>query len=358
MNLLKTTIRSINPKSSRGFSLVELMVAITVSLILLNGVMQIFTGSKENYAIQEELSRLQENGRFAMDVLTREMRMAGYLGCSSNAQIANSIDAGSGLYDLSTPITGFEGGVDPVTDYGTTRYTDTDSFVIRFLNDNNAIVVTSHNPSSAVIHLAGTHALEKGEIYIIADSNCTQIGIFQMSGPNSGDVNHISHNKGGSISPGNCLKALKGNFDCDNQAAAVAAAYSAGSTVVRLSAHEYYIGYYANAPGKSVPVLFRKDLSSAESPEEMIEGVEDLQILYGVDTNTDNAANQYDTANAVASWQNVVSVRIALLLRTTREVASKPQAYTFQGVTHSSHTDGYLRREFTTTIQIRNKGLS
>ena len=64
----------------RGLSLVELMVAMVISLVLLAGVMQIYLYSKKNYLIQDSLARLQENGRYAMDLLSRDLRLAGYFG--------------------------------------------------------------------------------------------------------------------------------------------------------------------------------------------------------------------------------------------------------------------------------------
>ena len=62
----------------RGISLVEIMVALLLSLFLMGGVIQIYLSSKQTYRTQEGNSRLQENGRFAMEILSRQIRMAGY----------------------------------------------------------------------------------------------------------------------------------------------------------------------------------------------------------------------------------------------------------------------------------------
>jgi type IV pilus assembly protein PilW len=61
----------------RGFSLVELMVALVITLILLAGIGQIFLSSKKSYTLQDSLSRMQENGRYAMDTLSQDLRRAG-----------------------------------------------------------------------------------------------------------------------------------------------------------------------------------------------------------------------------------------------------------------------------------------
>ena len=68
-----------------GVGLVEIMVAVTLSLILMAGLVQVYTGNKQTYRIQESLSRVQENGRFALDFITRDLRSAGFLGCAGTS---------------------------------------------------------------------------------------------------------------------------------------------------------------------------------------------------------------------------------------------------------------------------------
>lgn len=68
----------------RGISLIEIMVALLISLVLLAGFVQIFVSSKKTYQVQSNVGRLQENGRFALDVLTRNLRQAGYSDFSSD----------------------------------------------------------------------------------------------------------------------------------------------------------------------------------------------------------------------------------------------------------------------------------
>ena len=60
--------------------------------------------------------------------------------------------------------------------------------------------------------------------------------------------------------------------------------------------------------------------------EELAEGIEDMQITYGVDTNNDKAVDQYVTANAVADWATVLSVRISLLLASVGLVGEQQQS--------------------------------
>ena len=75
---------------NRGFSLVELMVALVITLILLAGIGQIFLSSKKSFTIQESLGRMQENGRYAMETLAQDVRRAGFWG--GNADITTIKD--------------------------------------------------------------------------------------------------------------------------------------------------------------------------------------------------------------------------------------------------------------------------
>ena len=84
---LNLTLSSLSKKPScrkqRGVTLVELMIAITISSIVMLGIGSVYTSSKRSFKLQEEFSRLQENGRFAINYITRFVRGAGYSGCAS-----------------------------------------------------------------------------------------------------------------------------------------------------------------------------------------------------------------------------------------------------------------------------------
>ena len=106
-------------RRQRGLTLVELMIAMLLGLFLLGGLLQIFISSKQTYKMQEALSRLQENGRFAIDFMARDIRLAGYKGCSSIAYDSSTSDTilniqdppdptTDFLYDFNTAIEGFE----------------------------------------------------------------------------------------------------------------------------------------------------------------------------------------------------------------------------------------------------------
>ena len=91
-------------KSQKGLSLIELMIAITLSLFIIAAMIGLFVNSKENYRMNENMSRLQENARFAVSFLARDLRMVDYRACISAERLTNSITGVNGA-DANTPDT-------------------------------------------------------------------------------------------------------------------------------------------------------------------------------------------------------------------------------------------------------------
>jgi type IV pilus assembly protein PilW len=93
---------------------------------------------------------------------------------------------------------------------------------------------------------------------------------------------------------------------------------------------------------------------------ELLEGVENMSIKYGVDTSgtPDYIPDAYVAAGAVVNWNRVVSVRVELLIRSLEDnVVPEVQKYHFDGVSNvtPNPVDRRLRQVFTTTIGIRSR---
>jgi type IV pilus assembly protein PilW len=120
--------------------------------------------------------------------------------------------------------------------------------------------------------------------------------------------------------------------------------YQDDAEVMKMVIHTYYLD--TNSAG--VPALFRASMGTNASinKEELVEGIEDMQLLYGVDTDDDNVVNKYVTSALVPDFSDVVTVRITLTVRTIEDnIAGE---VTLEG-------DRRLRRKFTTSIAIRNR---
>jgi len=131
----------------------------------------------------------------------------------------------------------------------------------------------------------------------------------------------------------------------------------------------YYIGANGRSPdpvNDPYPSLYRTIITPGglvEAGQELFEGVESMQLLYGVDTDADGAPNNYvragdaplDTANP-GNWANVVSVRIAILVRTIDQYGRifDSSTYPVNNIVFNPVDDRRSRRVFTTTAMVRN----
>ena len=99
-----------NKPFQSGMTLIEIIDCHIAGLVFVGGILQIFAGSKnQTYRMQENLSRLQENGRFAMNFLAHDIRMAGYWGCFVTPNSTTDITR----TDNNT-VAGFDNGTDAI----------------------------------------------------------------------------------------------------------------------------------------------------------------------------------------------------------------------------------------------------
>ncbi len=292
-----------------GFTLIEILVAMTLGLLLLAGVLQIFINSKASYRFNEAQSRLQENGRFALQMVAEDIRIAGFWGCQgSGVLVVDHLNppGGSFVNPALSGIIGTEvaGTPDSITLQGAV---------------GGGLPVNSHTVATATITTSANNGLAQGDLFLVGD--CTRADLLQITNPNpgAGTVNFVT---GGSNITGPTV------------------AYGVNAVLYRAGSVAYTI-----ANGNSgQPSLFRSVNGAA--PTELVEGVEDLQIVYGADTNGDGTANIYDTANIV-NMNTVVSVRVDLVLRSLDDnIASTVDA---------NAGDRRLRRTFSSTIVLRNR---
>ena len=351
-----------------GFTVTEMMVALTLGLILLGGVTTVLVNSKKHYVVQDSLGRLQENARFALAFLSRDLRMAGHYGCSDQlTEVYNHVNEGAtgSLFDADVPLEGYEQNGTGWYPSGNTDissiYYGTDAITIRYASGADAIPVEKpYMPQeSAALHIAPGNGLKKGDIVAVTD--CASADIFQITGPDdpdqTGTINHNTGNAG--VTPGNATKPLSKTYEED-------------SYIMKLVSVRYFVG--TGASGN--PALFRAGLqtdasgNNVEVANELVDGIENLQILYGEDTqNNDRIPDVYRTADQVSDWNNVVAVRITLLAYTQASAtesgeyaagADNPETtydLGFMGSTADqvgSQTGNRKRRIFSTTVVLRN----
>lgn len=342
--------RPLNAARQRGLTLVELMISLTLGLLITLAIGYLYTGSRQTYRVNDNVARMQENGRYAMEMIGRDLRMAGYWGCASGLVSApvNTLNNNSDYaYDFGKPVQGHEAigtnSWSPPLDasiLGALAGTDVLTLRTTF---GKGIRVLQHPggtpPGSADLKVSVGSGLVAGDIVLVSD--CRDAAVFQITNINtSAGMDNVVHNTGIGA-PGNATKALGKEY--------------VGGEIMRITTVTYYIR--PNAAGR--PALYRLSRGTAE---ELVENVENMQVTYGVDTDGDQAVDVYRTANNVTDWGAVRSVRVRLLLVSPDDnLAEAPQTYSFvdtdgDGVPNSvTATDRRLRYVFTSTIGLRNR---
>lgn len=345
-----------------GLTLIEMMVALLIGTAVMAGALEVLLQSKRNFIAERELAVLQENARFAFKLLMDEVHMAGYNSCGAAAQnVANSIVGASNAWELNgTGIQGYEheaGTASFPAQISTDVAPDSDALVVR-RGETPAYLVSSHTAAASSFKLHTNHTLDAGDIVMVATPDCLQLGYFQAI---VAAADYVTHTTEKLVSPGNCTGDLAGAFSCDSGTASQRP-YPRGSALMKLSSHAYYVG--PSEVGNGVPALFRERLGvvtkkAATWSEELIQGVENMQVQYGIDIEpaaSDNVADIYiNASDARMDWQRITSVRISLRLRSLQPVYPQDVAYDeFMGITGTDGSDRFMRETFSTTIGLRN----
>lgn len=372
-----------------GFSLIELMVAITISSIILIALVVIFMGNRATYQSDEGIARMQESARFAMEFLTRDIRMAGYAACLTNREdplIVNYLAGGQDpRNNLANGIWGFEyRGTSPGDSYnmpalypnvptaGSTGewapaldatllpanrvIPGTDVLVLSFAGNPGEAPVRVIAPfrDAASFTVSRPNNFSVGQILMVTD--CKRASIFQATNVTSvgGGGTNIVHSMAGNVTPGNRC-ATWGSPQCPQQNE-----FDDGSEIMAFRTLVYYVG--AGAGGR--PALFQRHFDTGIPVDlELVEGVESMQVLYGIDTDGDpfRTADRYVTADGVTDWTRVVSARVDLLVATSNVAGAAEQTvdtrtYTLAEASFNPNGSDRLRRwTFSTTVRLRNR---
>jgi type IV pilus assembly protein PilW len=335
---------------ARGMTLVELMVGVAIGLFLLAVMGGIYVGSKTTFVAQETTSRLQENGRFALDTLSTDLRMSGFRGCIGQAGVANFTNT------LNTPTAVLNNYADPVwgSHYNGAAWSPAlaaplDGLGARTLGDvlvlrrpvGQGWALTSEMADpSAALTFTPTAVFSKGDVLMVSD--CAAGALLQATNDTPGALGTIQHVTGvAGVSPGVASNNLGHTYLQD-------------ASIWRVQTVVYYLANSARRPGESALWSYTSPSYGAAQTNELVTGVERMVVTYGVDTNGDTAADQFRTADQVANWSQVVSARVELLLVGTDDSsATAPQPYVFDGTT-TTPTDRRLRTVMSLAAVLRN----
>jgi type IV pilus assembly protein PilW len=374
-------------RAERGFSLVEVMIALTISAFLGLGLVQVFSAQRAAYSSNESLARIQENSRFAMTYLQHDLRMTGNMACLNElgfqGRIYNHLSAGAPhlapwAYRIDRPLEVFEYvGTAPGDSYEIPAVRTTpDSnlwqpplppdlgIVGEALDGSDVIVVRYLSPESAVLGGVGVNGAT-GEVeiadpdFVVANrvyavSDCKNFSMFQAqtSGTN------VQAGVGGlNLAP---WTGRENNYGPD------------------IPIHEYrFAAYYVGMGSDGGPAMFKieldPDTGAIGAGQEIVAGVETLQVVLGADTSMRHLGDrptQYFTATSVENglapwpastsdqrWASVVNVRLGLMMR-NNDLAAAVSPSVIPRVADTlvnPPTDARLRHTYEVQVALRNR---
>ncbi|WP_269619505.1 PilW family protein [Zhongshania sp. BJYM1] len=342
--------------SQRGFGLVELMISVTLGLFLSTAVIQVFLATNSSSKVQDSLAQIQENARFAMRFIGKEIRMAGYMGCSSIGNInvnviavpANTVD-----FSLATALVGED---DVAAGNALGAIVGSDILHIKKASENDINVTGNMNTVNANLQIENNSlGFVTGDYVMVSD--CLNADVFRIvNNPgNNGNGNAattLTHSNGQGLNSSNNLSKL----------------YQTDAEVFSFESVDYFVRDTGRdtAGGRPINALYMRRLiagsgGAISAATELVEGVENMQLTYGVDTNGDRAVDEYQSGAAVADWTDVLSVRISLQMVASEEnIVGKTGSESAQSIIDVNgnvvaNTDGRFRQIFTNVFAIRNK---
>lgn len=325
-----------------GFSLIELMVGVTVGLMLVAGLALLFANSSRSASEHEKSLRQIENGRYATDVLAEDLSVAGYFGeavadgtaatvspCSASAALAADLETKRKASPTYLPF-----GVQGLTG----DEADALGCLAHHVAGTPALVVRRLATSAQAV---GT--MEVGHVYVQSSNNAAENTATFLAGTDASNL------------------VLTDRTGATNQ-------------VRRFVSRVYYLASCSDCGNDSIPTLKRLELQGDHvvvSP--IAEGIERIGFDYGFDTNQDAVPDSWIGLNGAgagaaaaaataAGWGNVVAVRVHLLARTTESSPGFTDARTYgigldgtaSETTVGPFNDAFKRRVYATTVRLNS----
>lgn len=366
---------------AHGVSLIEMMIALAIGAFLMLGLARVFSASRTAYQLSEGVSRVQENGRFAMDFIQRDLRMVGHMGCVNDQSHMQNVGAlvngvaagGSGVafpigiqaYEATktTPIT-MNLGAGPttwapalpaaVTALVPAPLRGSDVLQLRFLVSEGAPVTSitvAGGTSTITVPADRWDALTQGGVAaptMFGLADCSYVDLFTSTATNA---------LAGTVTVGKVLDRYT--------------AQPSGQTMLyRIESVVYYVG--TGTSGERALMRARSNSNgSYAAAEELVEGIESLQLQLGLDRNAGampaGAPSGYvgsfvrpsAVTNTEPGWRAVGAVRLGVLASSPDRAASEqaPAGRSLLGVafTPANPADGHYRFGYETTVALRNR---
>ena len=311
-----------------GITLLEIMIASALSGVVLVGVLTLFVNSHHNNYLHNQIRQIQENGRFALEILGEDLRMTKYLGLNIRPDTIET--------------SGVDGATAPCEGAGWAAKLEKPLFAANNYNPYSNSCIDNSN------YVEGTDVLvvRRAESAPIPTSAIKSGGLYLYTSFFSGRVFEAANDE--QINT-DVLSATSGN----------------PSHVYSLSENTYFIRRCSDMSvgnksvcglgDDSLPTLVRVTLSGSQP---LVENVENFQLMFGIDTDLDEAVDQIVNASEVVNWANVVAVRVYILIRSGAPIHgySDTGSYVLGDVTFKPAGEEvkFYRKVFSQTFALRN----
>jgi type IV pilus assembly protein PilW len=313
-------MRQINT-NQRGLSLVEIMVALTIGLVVSGAVGTIFIQSKNSYTQNDEINYLQDNGRYALNVLASDLEVAGFFG------------------GMAAPST-----ITFQTDSGQTDY---------FLIDGSNLECGSGTNWTYDAGTAISYSTEPSSTYVEAHYPC--VAGYQ-SGTDFLSIKRVRGNPVTGSLASNTVYLFTDRSD---------GAFHNNTVTLpsSMTAWEYYVHFYYIKDNTLKKMYLAYDSNThkyAMQETDLAEGIERFHVVFGIDsaTDTDSIPDYYTSSPSATELASAVTARVYVLARGSKEMSGYTNSKIYQlgdvTVNYATNSDGYYRRVFSTAVALRN----
>ena len=328
------------PLLQQGLSLIEVVIAMAIGWVVILGVLSLFNANTETYNALQAQTRLQEGANFGLNVIARDLQRAGYRGCYSRGDVYATVASIPAAFDIRSGLSVYDGDAEGnwtssstvlASEVSNAAIDGTDIITLRFVENDEAYLstalVTGQENVQVSVVSGATSNFNVDDLAFISD--CEKATLFQVT---SVAINGTAMTLGHAVSEenGNRVGGL-----------AETGIFGTDAAVASLVSKTYFIKQGASGiAGKGGYSLQQFDGAAST---ELVEGVEDLQILLGIDTDSDGVPNQYLAPSASVITSQIATVLLEITVNSISDA-------------DSAEEDRLLRRSFRQTIQIRNPG--
>ncbi|MBB5203614.1 type IV pilus assembly protein PilW [Inhella inkyongensis] len=325
---------------SRGFSLVELLIAVAMGVVILLALTVMFARNSSSQGELERSLRQLENARFAVDTLSEDLMHGGYF---------------SDFSPESLVVPPAYQTLDPCANAVTAMGWDTDASPVKLPNPVQGVAATDLTATCLTERRTGTEAIvvthaDTGAAQPVSAASAGNLYLQMSRCPT--DVKRVVAATGPASAPFSLQKP-----DCS----------SVNDSIRRLAQRTYYVANCNDCTAKDgIPTLKRVEfIDGARRITSIAEGVENIQFEFGYDTDNNAIPDGFETISSAAAkggaytWDNVVSVRMHLLTRNTQTTSNYEDVRTYKlgpDVTVTKPSDGFKRNLMTVTVRLQNVG--